>query len=109
MIGLAQNSTISRKGQVMNRMRPLCWRKLMLAAAITITAALAIPSQALATARYGFDRVTSPGASSQGTGYGYGWVGLSGPCVNDPIIGNLFSYDNSLGNAADHTDIFNPD
>jgi hypothetical protein len=88
-------------------MRLLSWRTLAIAAAM-IAAVIAIPSQALATGGYGFDRVTSPGASAEGTGYGYGWVALSAPGVNDPIIGNLFYYDNSLGNAADHMDIFNP-
>jgi hypothetical protein len=100
--------TIHRKGPDMRRIKALSWRRLALAAAIMLTALLAIPGRALATGGYGFDRVTSPGASSEGTGYGYGWVGLSGPGVNDPIIGNLFFYDNSLGNTADHMDIFNP-
>lgn len=66
------------------------------------------PFPASATGGYGFNRVTSPGASSQGTGYGLGWVALSGPGVNDPVVGNLFFTDNSAGNAADHMDIFNP-
>jgi hypothetical protein len=90
-------------------MKPLIWRKLAPAAAVVITAVLAFPSQAHATGGYGFDRVTSPGASAEGTGYGLGWVALSGPGTNDPIIGNLFYYDNSApGDAADHMDIFNP-
>jgi hypothetical protein len=88
-------------------MKSLGWRKLVLVAAAVITALVAVPSQAGATGGNGFNRVTSPGASSQGVGYGLGWVGLSGPGVNDPIIGNLFFYDNSSGNAADHMDIFN--
>jgi hypothetical protein len=92
----------------MRCIKALSWRKLALVAAIMLTALLAIPAHALATGGYGFNRVTSPGASSEGTGYGYGWVALSGPGVNDPVIGNLFFYDNSLGNAADHMDIFNP-
>lgn len=89
-------------------MKLLFWRKLAITAAVMATAVLAIPSQAFATGGYGFNRVTTPGNSAEGTGYGDGWVGLSGPGVNDPIIGNLFYYDNSAGNAADHMDIFNP-
>ncbi|WP_027341613.1 hypothetical protein [Hamadaea tsunoensis] len=77
-------------------------------AATMLAVAVTAVSPAHATGGYGFNRVTSPGASSQGVGYGYGWVGLSGPGVNDPIVGNLFFYDNSAGNAADHMDIFNP-
>lgn len=93
----------------MSRIRSLFSKKSAIAAvAVAATVALAVPSQALATGGYGFDRVTSPGASSEGTGYGQGWVALSGPGVNDPVIGNLFFYDNSAGNAADHMDIFNP-
>lgn len=92
----------------MSKARSSRWRRVALAAVAVITAVLALPSQAVATGGYGFNRVTSPGASSEGTGYGLGWVGLSGPGVNDPIIGNLFYYDNSAGNAADHMDIFNP-
>jgi hypothetical protein len=73
-----------------------------------VTALLTLPPQASATGGYGWNRVTSPGASAQGVGYGYGWVALSGPGVNDPIIGNLFYYDSSAGYSADHMDIFNP-
>lgn len=92
----------------MSRVKSLCWRNLVVAVAVMAAPVLAIQSQARATGGYGFDRVTSPGASSEGTGYGQGWVALSGPGVNDPVIGNLFYYDNSAGNAADHMDIFNP-
>lgn len=88
-------------------MKRLSWRRIVLAAVAVLAAVLMVPSPAAATGGNGFNRVTSPGASSQGVGYGLGWVGLSGPGVNDPIIGNLFFYDNSAGNAADHMDIFN--
>jgi hypothetical protein len=86
-------------------LRILC--RLGMALAVTVLA-LTAPSQASGTGGYGFNRVTSPEASSQGTGYGLGWVALSGPGVNDPVVGNLFFYDNSAGNAADHMDIFSP-
>jgi len=87
---------------------PANWRKLAVLTAAIVALIAFTPSQAVAYGGYGFNRVTSPGASSQGVGYGLGWVGLSGPGVNDPIVGNLFYYDNSAGYAADHMDIFNP-
>ena len=109
MIGSSQMSaTIRREGQVVSYIRTMVWKKLALAIAAMMTVVLTIPSPAFATGGYGFDRVTSPGASAAGVGYGLGWVALSGPGVNDPVIGNLFFYDNSAGNAADHMDIFNP-
>jgi hypothetical protein len=82
-------------------------RRLGLGLATILAMMTLAPSQAPATGGNGFNRVTSPGASSQGTGYGLGWVALSGPGVNDPVVGNLFFTDNSAGNAADHMDIFN--